>query len=151
MASSHRELQKTVRIGVVAGRYHAELSQMLVGSTCRELDRSIQPRAEVECFFVPGAFEIPLIVKKLAQKTCYAAIIALGVIIRGETAHGDLIGTVITEALMQIALEFSTPVIHEVLLVNDAEQARQRLQGKYDRGSEAAGIAIEMVRITASI
>ena len=151
MMHASGDLQEVDRIGVVAGQYNAELSQCLVDSTCREL-RRIEPGVMVECFLVPGAFEIPLVIKKLAQKRRYGAIIALGVIIRGETAHGDLIGTVVTEALMQLALEFSVPIIHEVLLVNDEKQARQRLYGgQYDRGSEAARVAVEMIRITASI
>src|SRR5437868_14715699 len=145
------KLQKKARIGVVAGQYNAELSRALVDSTCRELDR-MDLGIEVVCFLVPGAFEVPLIVKKLAQKRRYEAIIALGVIVRGETAHGDLIGTVVTEALMQIALEFSIPVVHEVLLVDDEEQARQRVHGgRSDRGSDAAQVAVEMVRIVANL
>ena len=145
------KLQKKARIGVVAGQYNAELSQTLVDSTRKELDH-MDLEIEVRYFSVPGAFEIPLVVKKLAQKGCYEAIIALGVIVRGETAHGDLIGTVVTEALMRIALEFSIPVIHEVLLVNDEEQARQRVcGGGSNRGSEAAQVAVEMVRIVADL
>jgi 6,7-dimethyl-8-ribityllumazine synthase len=144
-------LREKARIGVVAGQYNAELSQALVESTCRELDRA-DLEIEARCFSVPGAFEVPLIVKKLAQKRYYEAIIALGVIVRGETAHGDLIGTVVTEALMQIALEFSIPVIHEVLLVDNEEQARRRVcGGGSDRGSEAAQVAVEMVRIVANL
>jgi 6,7-dimethyl-8-ribityllumazine synthase len=145
------KLQKKARIGVVAGQYNAELSRALVDSTCGELDR-MDLGIEVGCFLVPGAFEVPLVVKRLAQKRHYEAIIALGVIVRGETAHGNLIGTVVTEALMQIALEFSIPVIHEVLLVDNEEQARQRVcGGRSDRGSEAAQVAVEMVRIVANL
>ncbi|QQY09233.1 MAG: 6,7-dimethyl-8-ribityllumazine synthase [Candidatus Xiphinematobacter sp.] len=146
-----KKMQKKIRIGVVAGQYNVELSRALVDSACRELNRS-DLGIEVRCFSVPGAFEVPLIVKKLAQKRYYGAIIALGVIIRGETAHGDLIGTVVTEALMQIALEFSIPIIHEVLLVDNEEQARRRVcGGQYNRGSEAAQVAVEMVRIAANL
>jgi 6,7-dimethyl-8-ribityllumazine synthase len=140
------------KFGVVAGQYNPEFSQALVDSACKELSR-LQPGASIDIFSVPGAFEIPLIIKMLAQSKRYQALIALGVIIRGETAHGDLIGAAVTNSLLQIALEFSIPVVHEVLLVNNEEQARQRVggDGLYDRGTEAAQVAVEMSSITKNL
>jgi 6,7-dimethyl-8-ribityllumazine synthase len=138
--------------GVVVGQYNPEFSKALAESVRKELF-NLEPETAVEFFSVPGAFEIPLVIKLLAQTNRYKALIALGVIIRGETAHGDLIGTAITEALLRIALEFSIPVVHEVLLVNDEEQARQRVggEGQYDRGVEAARVAVEMANLTKNL
>jgi 6,7-dimethyl-8-ribityllumazine synthase len=73
------------------------------------------------------------------------AIVAFGVIIQGATAHAELIGRTVTEALMQISLETRVPVIHEVLLVQNEEQARERCLGdEINRGTEAARVAIRM-------
>ena len=97
---------------------------------------------------VPGAFEIPVVASRLAASGNYDAIIALGVIIRGETAHADLIGAEITRALSTIALRESLPVIHEVLLLNNELQAHARcLDARHNRGTEAALTAIEMARL----
>lgn len=143
--------QKLAPFGVVVGQYNPEFSRTLLDSTCAELVR-LQPGVKVESYSVPGAFEIPLIIKMLAQTKRYQALIALGVIIRGETAHGDLIGNAVTEALMRIALEFFVPVVHEVLLVYSEEQASQRVMGgQYDRGMEAAQTAVQMARITRNL
>lgn len=135
--------------GIVVAQYNPKFSQALANSAHNELSR-LRPNATVDRFLVPGAFEIPLIVKILAQKKTYQALIALGVIIRGETAHGDLIGAAITEAFLRISLEYSIPIVHEVLLVANEEQARQRVggEGRYDRGAEAARVAVQMARIT---
>ena len=145
------ETQKNLApFGVVVGQYNLEFSHALADSTCKELS-GLQPGAQIDSFSVPGAFEIPLVVKLLAQTKRYQALIALGVIIRGETVHGDLIGTAVTNALLQISLEFSIPVVHEVLLVNNEEQAKQRVGREYDRGREAARVAVEMAHITKNL
>jgi 6,7-dimethyl-8-ribityllumazine synthase len=150
MASSKISAQN-LPFGIVVSQYNAEFSEALADSARKELSR-LQPETPINSFSVPGAFEIPLIIQKLAQSRRYQALIALGVIIRGETAHADLIGTTVTNALSQIALEFSLPIIHEVLLVNDEEQARQRAKGgQYDRGKEAARAAVEMARIVQNL
>ena len=89
---------------------------------------------------------------RLASSGGCDAIIALGVIIRGETAHADLIGTEITRSLGSIALRESLPVIHEVLLLNNEQQAHARcLDARHNRGTEAALTAIEMARLLKEI
>lgn len=153
MAKSGYPKTKTPKpFGVVVGQYNPEFSKALAESVRKELF-DLEAETPVDFFSVPGAFEIPLVIKLLAQSQRYKALIALGVIIRGETVHGDLIGTTITEALMRISLEFSIPVVHEVLLVNDEEQARQRVggEGQYDRGTEAARVAVEMAELTKNL
>ena len=94
---------------------------------------------------VPGAFEIPVVLQEVAAKGGVDAIIALGVIIKGETAHADLIGSAVTDALQNIALRFRIPVIHEVLLVDNEEHARARTLGEtHNRGTEAARAALQV-------
>lgn len=149
--TTHQKPTQDLPFGIVVSQYNAEFSQALADSAYKELSR-LQPEVTINSFSVPGAFEIPLVIKMLAEIKRYQALIALGVIIRGETAHADLIATTVTNALSQIALEFSLPIIHEVLLVNDEEQARQRVKGgQYDRGKEAAQIAVEMARIVKNL
>ena len=96
---------------------------------------------------VPGAFEIPLVVQEVAARGGIDAIIALGVIIEGETAHAALIARTVTDSLQRIALTQRLPVIHEVLLVKNEEQARARCLGpEFNRGMEAARVAVRMAR-----
>jgi 6,7-dimethyl-8-ribityllumazine synthase len=135
------------RFGIVVGQYNREFTDVLLESARGELVR-LEADCEVDSYLVPGAFEIPLIIQMLAMSKRYQALLALGVIIRGETAHADLIGSTVTDSLMRIGLEFSLPIIHEVLLVNSEDQARQRVKGgEYDRGVEAAQAAVKMVRL----
>jgi 6,7-dimethyl-8-ribityllumazine synthase len=103
------------------------------------------PKMQVPVFRVPGAFEFPVTVSKVLVTRELSAVIALGVIIRGATAHADLVGSSVTTALQDIAVERRCPVIHEVLLVNTEEDARERCLGtRINRGAEAARTAAAM-------
>jgi len=97
---------------------------------------------------VPGAFEIPLVVAQVAARPEIDAVIALGVIIEGQTAHGALVGQSVTEALMRVMLNTGVPVIHEVLLLQNEEQARVRcVEDELNRGTEAARVAMQMAQV----
>ncbi len=136
---------------LVVSQYNSEFTSALATNATNEL-RTIDREATVEQFAVPGAFEIPLAVDLLAAKGRYAAIIALGVIIRGATDHADLIAASITNALQTTAITHRTPVIHEVLLVADANQARARcLAPDLNRGLEAARAAVQAARTLRAI
>jgi 6,7-dimethyl-8-ribityllumazine synthase len=94
---------------------------------------------------VPGAFEIPIVVREVALKKSADAIVALGVILEGETAHAQHLAASVTNALQQIALEYGVPVIHAVLSLKTEEQARERcLEDRINRGTEAARAAFEI-------
>lgn len=126
---------------LVVSRYNSEYTSALEQNAHEEL-LAIDPNATVEVFDAPGSFEIPLIVKLLAERRQYHAILALGIILKGETAHADLIAASITNSLQQIALSHGVPVIHEVLLLNNEDQARARcLEPELNRGREAARAA----------
>ncbi len=136
---------------IVSSQYHQKLVDGLVDHFCRELD-AIAPGTTSDVFHVPGAFEVPLAVEEVARLGRYDAVVAFGVIIEGQTAHAALIGSAVTDALMRIGLNHRVPVIHEVLLVRNDEQARARcLEGELNRGTEAARVAVRMAQTMAEI
>ena len=109
------------------------------------------PSITVPVYRVPGAFEIPVCVKHLIENTTNDALIALGVIIKGETDHADLVGSSVTTSLQNLALANNIPIIHEVLLTENREQAVERCQGAKNRGLEAAKAAITMAELFSSL
>lgn len=136
---------------IVASRYNAEFVRGLAEHAKAEL-AAIRPNAEVLFYEVPGAFEIPVVVQEVAASGKVEAVIAVGVIIQGATQHADLVGKSVTDALQQIALKHRTPVIHEVLLVSDAAQARERcLDEKLNRGTEAARSAVRVAEVVTQL
>lgn len=136
---------------IVESTYNEQYVRPMADSAAKEI-QIIEPSAEVDRVIAPGAFEIPLIAKTLLPRKKYRALIALGVILRGETAHADLIARAVTDALMQLALESGIPVIHEVLLLDHEEQAQKRCLGQeLNRGIEAARAAIQAARIIKEI
>lgn len=143
-ALKHRRVRASGgRIAIVASRYNARFADALVRAARTELRGA---GATVEVFRVPGAYEIPVVVAALLQSgaTRFDAVICLGVIIRGETAHADLIGRAVTDALMRLQVEHALPIVHEVLLLDNEDQARARCLGKLNRGHEAAQTALAM-------
>lgn len=138
-------------IAIVASLYNRELTDALTEATHGEL-QAIAPNALFPVFRVPGAFEIPVTIENLCQRGQFSALIALGVIIRGETAHADLIAASITRSLQEIAVRHCIPVIHEVLLVDSVEQASERVGGtQMNRGIEAARAAAGMADLFSQI
>lgn len=132
----------------------------MVQAARAELRRAGAERIEV--LRVPGAYEIPLVAARLArqgsppartsQAVPFSAIICLGVILRGETVHAAHIGEAVSRALMEIQVSCEVPVIHEVLLLENEEQARARCLSKtHNRGTEAAQTALKMAEILARL
>jgi 6,7-dimethyl-8-ribityllumazine synthase len=135
----------------VASKFNTKYVQGLI-THCRDELRALAPNSSVGLLRVPGAFEIPLIVREVARKKNADAIIALGVIIEGETAHAQFLGQAVTQSLQQISLEFGVPVIHAVLSLKNPEQARRRcLEAGMNRGTEAAQAAFEMTNVIAEL
>lgn len=140
------------RVVIVASQYNPQFADGLVNSAQSELGK-ILPNATIDVHRVPGAFEIPVVVESVCRASGEStnkpdAIIALGVIIRGSTAHADLIAATITDSLQRSALDHLIPVIHEVLLLDDESQAEERALGsQINRGVESAQAAAAMIRV----
>jgi len=131
---------------IVASEYNARYVDAMSKAAMRELRRA--GAKSVQVIRVPGAYEIPVLAARLAREGSVSAIVCLGVILRGETAHAAHIGEAVSQALMQIQLRYEVPVIHEVLLLDNEEQARARCLGrKHNRGAEAAQTALAMAKI----
>ncbi len=132
---------------IVASMYHEPLMNGLLESTKAEL-LGLMPAASVPLYRVPGAWEIPVCAEYVLQYTSADVIIALGVVIRGETAHADLITQSVSDKLQEMAVRHLTPVINMVLLVNSEEQGRARVFGdELNRGVEAARAALNMAEL----
>lgn len=136
------------RVVVVASQYNPRFTNALVSSAQDELKKNL-PNATIEVHRVPGAFEIPVVVEAVCQASDKPdAVIALGIIIRGSTAHADLIAATITDSLQRSAINHLLPVIHEVLLLDNESQAEERAMGEQlNRGVEAAQAASAMIRV----
>lgn len=138
-------------ITIVASTYNEKYTTALLDNCLAELEENA-PQTVVDVVRVPGAFEVPIMVKRSIVEPAGAdkpdVVIALGVILRGSTAHADLIGDAITRQLLSIACDSLTPVIHEVLLLNDEQQAFARcIASALNRGREAARAAISMINL----
>ncbi len=143
--------QEPLNLAIVASEYNPRWVNGLIESTQREL-AVLAPAANITIHRVPGAFEIPVVVQEVALRGGVEVVIALGVIIQGATAHADLVGSSVTHSLAQIALTTRTPVIHEVLLVEDDAQAEKRTTGEgLNRGTEAARAAIRVLETLRAI
>ena len=134
-------------IAIVASLYNEDYVNALVEATNQELIRII-PNAAIPLYRVPGAFEIPICAEFLLQNTQIDALIALGVVIRGETSHADLVASSVTNSLQNMATSHLIPIINEVLLLDNEEQARVRcLSPDYNRGIEAARAAVNVCEL----
>ncbi len=136
-----------VRICIVASKFNERYSDAMVENAIEELGELV-PHGRVDLIRVPGAFEIPVMVASVLDRDPPACVIALGVILRGATAHADLIARSVTDGLQQLALRSLRPVIHEVLLLDDEKQAYARCIGsQLNRGRDAARAAASMVDV----
>ncbi|HPA20996.1 MAG TPA: 6,7-dimethyl-8-ribityllumazine synthase [Verrucomicrobiae bacterium] len=129
-----------MRFGIVCSKFNARYTDALLASA-----QEVLCGHEVAVVRVPGSFEIPLVLDRLARRGGFDALIALGLIWRGETDHAELIATECARACMDIALRRDIPVIFEVVTVRTEAQARARCLGKkLNRGRDAAATALAM-------
>lgn len=136
---------------IVASQFNATYVQGLVDHLVTEL-RLLIPSVTTTLFQVPGAFEIPVVVRELASQKRGDAIIAIGVIMKGETDHAKNLSHSVTDALQRIAVTHAIPVINVVLCFDNESQARARcLENEINRGTEAARAAIEITNVMSKL
>ncbi|MBI2793294.1 MAG: 6,7-dimethyl-8-ribityllumazine synthase [Ignavibacteria bacterium] len=136
---------KDKRIAIVASRWHEELANSLVEAAVTTLISCGTRDRDIEVIRVPGAFEIPVTVAALARTHRFDAVIALGIVIRGETAHFEFIAGPVANSLQSIAIDEEIPCVFGVLTTDTEEQARERSGGRVgNKGVEAAYVALEM-------
>ena len=137
----------SLRIGVVASRFHQELVEDLLDNVLNQLRESGIDHENTEVVRVPGSHEIPYAVNALIRAAKFDCMIALGVVIAGETAHHDIIVHSAGHALQRICVEAGIPVINGILLTRSREDAAARCGKKINRGEEFARTAADMARL----
>jgi 6,7-dimethyl-8-ribityllumazine synthase len=141
-------LGQGLKFAIVVSRWHDFINEKLTEGAVDSLTRHGVSEADIEIAYVPGSFEIPLIVKKMAQSGRYNAIIAIGTVIRGQTFHFDLIASQAVSGISNIMLETGVPVALGILTTDNIEQALERAGSKHgNKGSEAALAALELANL----
>lgn len=134
-----------LRFGIVAARFNPGLTGPLVSSAVDALIQAGVAPSDIEVVWVPGSFEIPLALQRLADRTSLDALIACGVVIEGATRHADLIMNSLTQSFTTLSLELDCPVIDAVVSARTLDQAEARcLGGRESRGAYAARAALEV-------
>ena len=143
---------KGLRIGIVAGRFNEFITSKLVGGAVDVLKRNDVNDEDIDIAWVPGAFEIPLITKKMAESKKYDAILTLGAVIKGATPHFDYVCAEVSKGVAQISLQIGLPVMFGVLTTNNIEEAIERAGTKAgNKGADVAFGALEMIDLIKNI
>jgi len=139
---------KGLKVNIVVGRFNEFIGGKLLEGAKDALIRHGLDQEAIEITYVPGAFEIPLVAKKIASTNHYDAVICLGAVIRGNTPHFDYVSSEVSKGIASVSLETNVPVIFGVLTTDTIEQAIERAGTKAgNKGFEAAVTAIEMANL----
>jgi 6,7-dimethyl-8-ribityllumazine synthase len=136
------------KFAIVASRYNDFITEKLVSGALDALNRCGAKDKDIELFKVPGAFEIPLVAKRVARTKRFDALICLGAVIRGATPHFDFVAAEASKGIAGVMMETGLPVIFGVITVDTIEQAIERAGAKLDnKGFSAAMSAVEMANL----
>lgn len=145
-------VSKGKKYGIVVSRFNEFISNKLLGGALDALTRHGVSDGEIAVAWVPGAFEIPVAVKRMADSGKYDAVIALGAVIRGSTPHFDYVANEVSKGVAHVSLSSNVPVLFGVLTTDTIEQAIERAGTKAgNKGFDAAVAAIEMVNLMEQI
>lgn len=133
-----------LRIGIVRARFNEAITAKLAEACLSELDRLDVDSSEIRHVSVPGALEIPVALKAMADSGDFDALIALGCVIRGETYHFELVAGQSGAGVMRVSLDHGVPIANAILTVEDEPQAWARAE---EKGREAARVAVEMANL----
>ncbi|TCT41057.1 6,7-dimethyl-8-ribityllumazine synthase [Martelella mediterranea] len=132
------------RIAIVISRFNEKVTSGLLNGAKAELAERGHPVADADIFDVPGAFETPVVAKKLAETGKFAGVVCIGAVIKGDTAHFEYISEATAHGLMQVSLETGIPVSFGILTTYTAEQAFIRsAEDRHNKGREAAAACVE--------
>ena len=141
-----------MKVGIVAARFNEFITSKLLGGAMDGLVRHGVNQEDVQVAWVPGAYEIPLIAKKMAKSGKYDAVICLGAVIRGSTSHYDYVCAEVSKGIAHVSLESDIPVMFGVLTTDTIEQAIERAGTKAgNKGYDCALGAVEMVNLIRDI
>ena len=139
---------KGMKVGIVAARFNEFITSKLLGGALDMLRRHEVAEEDITTAWVPGAFEIPVIAKKMAESGKYDAVICLGAVIRGSTSHYDYVCNEVSKGIAQVSMGNGLPVMFGVLTCENIEQAIERAGTKAgNKGAECANGAIEIVNL----
>ena len=145
-------VSKDVKVAIVGARFNEFITSKLISGAIDALVRHDVNEDDITVAWVPGAFEIPVVVQKLAESGSYDAVIALGAVIRGATSHYDVVVNEVSKGIAQVALKTGVPVMNGVLTTDTIEQAIERAGTKAgNKGFECGTGAIEMVNLLRQI
>ena len=141
-----------LRVAVVVGRFNDAINEKLLAGCRATLAANGVAESDVTELWVPGAYELPLIAKKLAESGRHDAVVAIGSVIRGDTPHFDYVAGECAAGLTRASLDTGVPVVFGVLTTDDVDQAEARAGGILgNKGCEFAETAIEMARLLAQL
>ena len=143
---------KGIKIGIVAARFNEFIVSKLIAGARDALLRHDVKEEDIDLAWVPGAFEIPLIAKKMAESGKYDAVICLGAVIRGATSHYDYVCNEVSKGIASVSLSSGVPVLFGVVTTENIEQAIERAGTKAgNKGYDSAMAAIEMVNLVRQV
>lgn len=138
---------KNLRVAIVRTNYHVELIENLESYAKKTLLEAGLLEKNVQTFIAPGSWEVPLLAQAAAESNKFDAIIAFGIIVKGETYHFEMIANEVGRALMQLSIDYSTPIALEVLAVYDKKQAEARAgKNSKNKGIEAANAVLQTLQ-----
>lgn len=141
-----------LKVGIVVGRFNEFITGKLLSGAEDAFRRHGLAENDVDIAWVPGAFEIPLVAKKMAESGKYDAVVTLGTVIRGSTPHFDFVSNEVSKGVASVSMDAGIPVIFGVLTTDTIEQAIERAGTKAgNKGAEAAVSAIEMANLLREI
>ncbi len=143
---------RNLRVAVIVGRFNETIGKQLLEGALDCLKRHQVADSDISIVWVPGAFEIPSVAKRIAASGEVDAIVCLGAVVRGQTAHFDYVAAHASNGIGAVALSSGLPVTNGILTTENTEQAMDRAGGKMgNKGAEAALAAIEMTNLFASL
>lgn len=135
-----------MRIALIGSLYNREMTESLEKKCIETLEAHGFLRKHINIFYVPGAFDIPLKCQQIAKEKQYNVIITLGVVIKGDTYHFELVANECARGVMEVSLKYDIPIVFEVLAGSREDMEKRTQNDEYNKGIEAADIALQLMK-----